>query len=340
MTAISTTLRSKIERRAKRAWRRHRDGNKKKVHRVTDVTDTELMYRLPYTPDYYGAEKIKVVCQDDGTVVIDPKTTGLIDCLNKSDLGRLEKHGDTAKAYLRSTSSLKVGDQVKSTLLVDRKIAIEEAMPGDRVYVVEFHADDITHHSGKDITISEGKVIGELDQVKDLGFTVGGLLDLRTNADVKKLKKHIGKVRAYKYTDKNAKSPVQTSNAILYEPGKDYEEKGAVTDASKDCAAGINVASVEWCQKEMSADHRAFAFEFDSVDVAAIPTANAGKLRVFKCRCIEELDRKKFKPLPPKKVPKALPGPSPAPGSSPTAGGVDPPEDTPEKGFFGRLFGG
>lgn len=76
MPTITPELRSKIERRAKRAWRRRRDGSSKGISRISDVADNELKYRLPYSPDYYGKEKIRVVRHDDGTIAT-PLATSL-----------------------------------------------------------------------------------------------------------------------------------------------------------------------------------------------------------------------------------------------------------------------
>ena len=49
----------------------------------------------------------------------------------------------------------------------------------------------------------------------------------------------------------------------------------------------------------MSSPKRALAFEFHSKDIAAIPT-DGGKMRVFRCRCVEEVHIDTFKPLNPK----------------------------------------
>jgi hypothetical protein len=440
MTTITATLSAKIERRAKRAWRRHHDGNKKKIHRIKDVTDSELMYRLPDTPDYYGSEWVRVIQRADGSIEVDPKTTGLVDCQTKDDLKRLEKHGGEVRAYMladaNKTWGVLKGYCDKSDPLRSREECIELAKPGDRVYVVETEAEDLSlgtselcaknfditgeldqervlgfttgvldcrdktdlnklkKHIGvvrayllrkrpkkdpklntvhklkdddsqllsKDLCVEKARpgdkayvaeldytdvtsVGGEklsavsctltekLDEEKELGFTKGALLDLRTNADVVKLRKHVGPVRAYKYTDKEAKSPVQTATAILYEAGKDYAEKGAVTDERRDCAVGINVASVEWCKQycKLSEGHRAFAFEFHSDDIAAIPDRKFGKLRVFKCRCVEEVGITNYTPLKPATTPPVLMVQVKPP--------VEAKVESPKKGFFRRLFG-
>lgn len=325
MTTIAPELRSKIERRAKRAWKRRREGSADQVTRVSDVTDTSLKYRLPYTPDYYGSERIDVILKPDGSLEIDPKTTGLIDVLVNDDIKRLKKHGDRVRAYyVVKSAQLKIGDVVDSkpaANLTSRHASVDKVKGGERVFVVELMADQIENY-GYDNNFSASKftVVAELDPVKDLGFTVG-LIDCLTKADVELLrkKKHNGRVRAYKYTDKNAESPIH-SPKIKYVPGQDYEIKDADTDESSRCHSGINVADVEWCKKNGRGESRMFAFEFDAADIAAIPTNTDGKFRLHRCRCVEELDPQTFKPLPP-----------PAP--------VDDQGDSKKKGIFDRLFG-
>jgi hypothetical protein len=427
------------------------------MSRITQVSDTELLYRLPYTPDYYGNEKVKVVKHDDGTIEVDPKTTGLIDCRYKTDLERLKKHGGEVRAYMLAkngaTWGIQKGYVKKSDLLRSREQCIEEAKPGDHVYVVEAEMDDVSlgtsdfhakefditgeldqekdlnfttgiidcrskadveklrKHIGsvrayalqkrakkawpagklrslksgqrvtyrekciadarpgdrayiiesdytelgaihsEDFETSGGMITEELDPDKDLGFTKGTLLDLKTTADVEKLRKHVGPVRGYKYVTKDLKSPTRTGpEQITYVIGDEVKIKNANTDENSDCAEGINVAGQEWVEQHGSgAEYRRLAFEFDSADIAAIPVRQAGKLRVFRALCVEEVDRK-WKPINPK--PKKTEPPKPEIGIpvSGTATVGMPEAEKPKpikapvkpkkrKGFFDRLFG-
>ena len=153
------------------------------------------------------------------------------------------------------------------------------------------------------------------------------LLDLRSKYDLSKLKSHDGPVRAYKVTGANGQGHVQ--GGITYEVGKDYEEKHAVTDKTRECAAGINLASLDWAEGELRgylSARRLFACEFDSTaDLAAVPNNTDGKFRVFRCKVIEELEPK----APHKAKTLALPAPK-----------DDDPKDAPEKkGFFDKLLG-
>jgi len=163
MTTLTAELKSKIERRSKRAWRRRRDGSTKSISRISDVTDDELKYRLPYSPDYYGKEKVRVVRGPDGAIEVDPKTKGLIDCLAKSDLEKVKRHGGTVRAYTTTKADAqagRVGILAKATLAIgqdfvlksgielkSRQQCIDSVVPGDRVFSVEFQADGIDNHT-------------------------------------------------------------------------------------------------------------------------------------------------------------------------------------------------
>lgn len=431
---ITADLREKIARRSNRAWRRLRDGSPRPVTRISDVTPTELKYRLPYTPDYYGKETVRVVKHKDGTIEVDPKTTGLIDCKAKDDLAKLKKHGGTVRAYIVTMQKAEAGGKtlkkgkdfnLKSDVeLQSRAQCLSGANPGVRVFVVELHVDDIkkaTYGNFKALKISVvdeldpkkdlgfttglidcrvgadieklkkhiGKVRGyvlkkrekrtlklkvphtlktgeryqsleavkdavrsgdkayvaefdysdiekhhtdgvsaaakltkELDPAKDLGFTVGTMLDMLKNSDLKRLAKHDGMVRGYKYVTEDLKSPTQTGpEQITYKVGEEFEIPNANTDPKQTCAAGINIATKEWCEGYAKPPKRALAFEFHSKDIAAIPT-DGGKMRVYRCLCVEEVDVTTFKPLKPAK----------ADGKKP--------KKTKKKGFFEKLLGG
>lgn len=304
MVTISADLREKIERRSRRAWRRRREGDtKRKFHRISSIDEKEILYRVPYTPDYYGQETVRVVLQDDGTVVVDPPTTGLIELKTRGDLERIKKHAGEIKGYVLVTDRaipLVVGKKSSTPCpdMMSREQCVEQVKRGNKIFVVEAHADDVDRVESAHISMKTFDVVEELDPIKDLGFTTG-LFDLRTKADVESLrkKKHLGRVRAYKYTTKDAESPVQYPK-IKYEPGKDYEIKDADTDPASHCHKGINVANFDWAKGYTGGEQRIFAFEFEMEDIAAIPTNTDGKFRVHRCTCIEEIDTKTLKPIP------------------------------------------
>ena len=105
-----------------------------------------------------------------------------------------------------------------------------------------------------------------------------------------------GTLRAWKLVTKNGEGPYAKSNGyvpILYEVGKEYESV-ADTDESKDCAAGISLATLDWVMKEWRDGYRVLLVEFDRKDLACIPTGTDGKFRVHRCRVIEECDLKEI----------------------------------------------
>jgi len=260
MSTISPELEAKIERRAQRAWRRHSDGAPKPVTRISDITDTELKYRLPYTPDYYGKEKIRVVKHADGRIEVDPKTTGLLDCLQKTDLDKLKKHGDTVRAYVVTKGDAKDGGEVfKVSKDLDFKFAVslksraqclESVNPGDRVFVVELHADEIVDHNYGHVTTKVASVVKELDQEKDLGFT-DGLLDCQSKSDLEKLKKHIGQVRAY-VLKKRPKKSLSLNKKHTLKTGERYTCRDAVVEQVR---PGDKVYVAEFSYEDITKHH-------------------------------------------------------------------------------------
>jgi len=97
-----------------------------------------------------------------------------------------------------------------------------------------------------------------------------------------------GPIRAYKLV--NAASVGPFNGGITYEVGGCYEVPNACTDVSEQCAAGISLATLDWCLREWCKDYRVLVAEFYATDIAAIPTATDGKFRVHRCRIVAEKD--------------------------------------------------
>ena len=87
-----------------------------------------------------------------------------------------------------------------------------------------------------------------------------------------------GKIRAYKLITDIGEGPY--NGGIKYELGKQYEILDANTDESKQCAAGINVATLDWCLKEWQPGYRILIVEFAAADIACIPIGSDGKFRL------------------------------------------------------------
>lgn len=350
--AMTPALKTKIERRARRAFRRFDEGEQARQHRISGVTKDRLEYRVPRS----SRSTVPVVRMGDGTIVVDPPTTGLIDVLVQADIKRLKNHAGEVRAYMLvkgGGANFHVASryQKKSEPLRSRAQCVDQIEVGDRVFVIEtvHNAVALGSYDTSDFTAADYKITAELDPEKDLGFTTG-LFDCLTKADVESLrkKKHLGRVRAYKYTTKDAESPIQSTNKIKYEVGKFYEIKDADTGPGSNCHKGINVADAEWCKSPCKGDgneNRIFAFEFDMKDIAAIPNSTDGKFRLHRCLCVDEVDPKTFKSLTPPPMLPAIVEPDPVEPTdkkSKTKGKAKPkadPKPKKKRGIIDKLLG-
>jgi hypothetical protein len=101
-----------------------------------------------------------------------------------------------------------------------------------------------------------------------------------------------GKIRAYKLVTTTGTGPHYPS--IVYEIGKSYEVSDACIDDTEQCAAGINVATLDWCMKEWMSGYRILIVEFEAQDIACIPIATDGKFRLHRCTVVGEKDLKEI----------------------------------------------
>ena len=99
-----------------------------------------------------------------------------------------------------------------------------------------------------------------------------------------------GPMRAYKLVDAEYRSPIQDSKKLKYAVGESVEVTDANTDPNELCAAGINVATLDWCLKEWKSGWRVLVLGFTAQDIACIPTASDGKFRLFRCTVVGEKD--------------------------------------------------
>jgi len=101
-----------------------------------------------------------------------------------------------------------------------------------------------------------------------------------------------GKIRAYKLVKENGEGPY--NGGIIYEIGKTYEVKDADENETTQCAAGINLATLDWCIKEWKPGQRILIAEFTAKDIAAIPVGSDGKFRVKKCTIVGKKNLKEI----------------------------------------------
>ena len=102
-----------------------------------------------------------------------------------------------------------------------------------------------------------------------------------------------GKIRAYKLVTADGVGPF--NGGIKYEIGEKYEIKNADT-SDEQCAAGINLATMDWCLREWREGYRILVAEFTAKDIASVPLATDGKFRVFRCEIVGEKDVKEIAP--------------------------------------------
>lgn len=97
-----------------------------------------------------------------------------------------------------------------------------------------------------------------------------------------------GAIRAYKLVNEKSEGPF--NGGIKYEIGESYSVEDACTDETIQCAAGISLATLDWCLREWREGFRVLIAEFTAEDIAAIPHATDGKFRVHRCKIVGEKD--------------------------------------------------
>ena len=106
-----------------------------------------------------------------------------------------------------------------------------------------------------------------------------------------------GPIRAYKIVTEKGEGIYSRQNGytpVNYLAAETFEFPDANSDELKQCAAGGNLATLDWCMKEWKPGYRILVMEFTAADIAAIPTATDGKFRVRRCRWVGEKDLKEL----------------------------------------------
>jgi hypothetical protein len=102
----------------------------------------------------------------------------------------------------------------------------------------------------------------------------------------------VGKIRLYKLVTDKFNGPF--NGGVTYEIGKTYKVEDANTNPNELCGSGINVATLDWCMKAWREKWHIFIVEFTAKDIACIPTATDGKIRLHKCKVVGEKDLKEI----------------------------------------------
>ena len=101
-----------------------------------------------------------------------------------------------------------------------------------------------------------------------------------------------GKIRAYKLVNQKDEGPI--NGGLKYKIGKSVSVKNANCDVNEQCAAGISVATLDWCMAQWVEGYRILLVEFEAKDIACIPTATDGKFRLHRCDVLSEVDLEKI----------------------------------------------
>lgn len=101
-----------------------------------------------------------------------------------------------------------------------------------------------------------------------------------------------GKIRAYKLVNAYFEGPY--NGGIKYIEGENVVVDNADTDENIQCAAGINLATLDWCMNNWISGYHILIAEFEAADIAAIPTGTDGKFRVKKCQIVGKKDLKEI----------------------------------------------
>jgi hypothetical protein len=99
------------------------------------------------------------------------------------------------------------------------------------------------------------------------------------------------KIKMWKYTDRDLKSPYQY---YQYELKKEYVFNDYNDNENHSCGGGGNVATLQWCLKDSNDNDNLFLeVEFYIKDIIAIPYATDGKMRVKKFKTLRAIKRDK-----------------------------------------------
>ena len=97
-----------------------------------------------------------------------------------------------------------------------------------------------------------------------------------------------GPIRLYKIVNKDGYGPFR--GGLRFEVGQSYEVPEACCDPQKQCGSGIHIATLDWCLREWCDGYRCLIVEFTADDIACIPTATDGKIRLKRCTVVGEKD--------------------------------------------------
>jgi hypothetical protein len=102
----------------------------------------------------------------------------------------------------------------------------------------------------------------------------------------------VGDIRAYKLVTQGGKGPHYPT--ITYNVGETLTEPNFCGDEKECCAAGINLASLDWCLHAWQPGYRiliaSFKRKHGDDDNICVPIGSDGKFRVRSCKIVSEVD--------------------------------------------------
>jgi hypothetical protein len=162
------------------------------------------------------------------------------------------------------------------------KFDIKSRLTGETIYTVEADTLALAIEAAVDLSRADfswanlsGAALSRF-----CGFALNPTTPLRILLD------QPGKIRAYKLVKSDGEAPF--NGGIHYDLDKSYQVEDANTDETVQCAAGINVATLDWCRKNWQVGWRILVVEFEAKDIAAIPISTDGKFRLHRCKIVGE----------------------------------------------------
>ena len=122
-----------------------------------------------------------------------------------------------------------------------------------------------------------------------IGASLSGAIGvtLEISSPLAMLKWQSGTIRAFKII--NNQDEGIHRGGVKYVIDQSVIEPNANISPTEHCAAGINVASLDWCLKEYRTGHKIIVVEFCAEDISSIPIGTDGKLRLFRCKVLFQI---------------------------------------------------
>ena len=97
-----------------------------------------------------------------------------------------------------------------------------------------------------------------------------------------------GEICLYKIVNQNHEGIF--NGGLKYRTGEKISVDDADTDINRSCGKGINVATLDWCLMNYQDGCKILKVYFTAGDIACIPLATDGKIRLHRCRVGEAVD--------------------------------------------------